>query len=357
MIIEQIKIRNYRQYRKMDLNFSPFQKEKNFVLRDESKALPIVNTVALKSLETGKSTDAKVEIHFTNDAGEKMIVERSLKFIKTNNGYRILKDSQTNSKDGSSLTFMKVIRNDTKPQPNPELLINNKFPQSIEEYFFFDGEKLEQYFKKHRKENIKLAVKKISQINLLEKFIEHIKDVRKKYEKEASKLKPDVINIEDELKTLRGSKKDLESEKTHLESEKIEAEEKIKKYSDLLKGVPEGNIEQLENKRVKLEEAIEKSDNRLDKLNVKKIKFLVNSLPIVYSYQEMNTVLNEINKTEDAGKIPGEYQRAFIERLLRESECICGNDLSKDTKACECLNKILEIDDEMQKTLMMKEKK
>jgi DNA sulfur modification protein DndD len=132
--------------------------------------LPIVNTVVLDKSED-ELLEMKVEIQFMLDDKNKMVVTRTGHFKKGKDG------TAKEIPDPHSLTVMQMQgREWLEPiyGSDAQYAINNRVPPDIEEYFFFDGERMDEYFKESTGKDIRKAVFEISQLELFERLIDHL---------------------------------------------------------------------------------------------------------------------------------------------------------------------------------------
>lgn len=367
MIFEYIELNNYRQYKKARIDFPEIKEGKNFFIikggngtgktnlvnaitwclygkeynvRDKDKALPILNLSTFDEMENGEQKEVSVEIKIKRGKNEKITIRRFLSFKKEKNKYIPMKNFKSSSIDGSTVILFIQKGKDHTPVSNPEYIINSLLPESIEEYFFFDGERLNEYFKRDSKKDIKKAVFRIAQIDLLEKLIDHLDKVKGEYVKEAKSTTPslDIIktNFEDKRKQLEDYKDQLEQYKADKDEIKI----KILEYRDKLRKSPVENVKDLDDKRIKLKEGIDYYNERLKNIQTEKFSLLLDSASALFLVEPINSLLQELNKKFTADKFPPDIKSSFVDSLLEEGECICGTDLNsnKDAK-----NKLISI--------------
>ena len=116
---------------------------------------------------------------------------------------RKLNDVFSNSPDGSTFEIIRQVNNDMEISSNPIFTLNKIIPPSIKEYFFFDGEQLNNYFSEHSGKKINEAVFKISQLILFEDIITHLENRRSHYRKELNKVSPKAGELGQKLEILR----------------------------------------------------------------------------------------------------------------------------------------------------------
>jgi DNA sulfur modification protein DndD len=188
MEIDYLRMKNYRQYCDAKIEFSRSASKKFTVIQGANGAgktnilnaitwclfgeekhvdskyagLPIVNTEILDKSKAGLF-DVTVEIQFIQSNNKKMLVTRSYQYKKGKDG------NVSEVPSPHSLTVMSQAERDWGYPlygSDAQYKIDNLIPPSIEEYFFFDGERMNDYFKENTGKDIKEAVFKISQLEL-----------------------------------------------------------------------------------------------------------------------------------------------------------------------------------------------
>lgn len=369
MKFDYIKLKNYRQYKDAIVDFSSTTEEKNFIIilgttgagktnllnaitwclygieyniRDKYKGLPIINLTTFEKMNEDDTSEVRVEIQIRGDEKERLICERRLLFKKSNGKPIIIPDYNSKAPDKSTFTLIRQIRKDMVPVDSPEFILKRLIPQSIEEYFFFDGERLNEYFIKPSSEAIKNAVFRISQLGLLDNLINHLSTRKDDRLKKIAKFSPRAKEIQESLGVWRRSLERESEELGRFKSDRAKAKRKIKEFSDKLRiSSTLVNVRQLEEERIGLEEDVKRLEGRITELNKSKLRFLIESAPAIFMQTPLNYLHKFITERDKSGKIPPEYEKSFIEKLLRDGECICGTNLKERNDCRQRLEKVL----------------
>jgi len=357
MKIESIKLQNFRQYRNVEIKFS-ISDNKNFNIiqgitgagktnllnaitwclygkekhiNEKSAGYLIVNNLTIKELKENEKCNVGVQIQFRDEEGRKVIIGRGREFKKLDNG-RIMEinDMSGKSSDGSTIMMFVWIEKDFVEVPDPEIQIDRMIPESIEEYFFFDGERLNDYFLENSGKKILEAVFKVSQIGLISNALKHLENKRRELLKEEKYLSPNIRNIRDKLNQEYIKKDENESTLKNYKEQKGKAEDKIKEFSDKLRTVPVSNISQLQKEREKTEKILIKLEEELSDLRKEKLNYLIRIFPSIYAFEAINNTKHTLDDLETAGEIPPDIKKQFLLKLLETGNCICGTDISKD---------------------------
>jgi len=361
MWIDYVKLKNFRQYKDEKITFAPPEKDKNFTvlqgangsgktnlvnaitwclygeeLRSDKKyeGLPIYNTAAFEELELGEKCGVEVEIQMIEASGHKMLLTRSQEFRKL--------EQLSASSDKSTFTMMRLLGREWTNVIDPSYVLSRLIPKSIERYFFFDGERLDDYFKKATGEDIKKAVFDVSQLNLLEKMIEHLTKMKSKYFSECKGLSPLAEELRQKLQTCQRSLKEGMEQLGTLKKERDEAEEKEEEYSSKLKAASISDIRKLEEDRSQLEKDMRTLEDQIESYESEKLDLLVAFHPLVVLHEPLFSIKELISKRTEAGDIPPDYKRNFLEKLLEKRRCICGTDLSKEDGHRKQIRKAME---------------
>ena len=362
MILNRVKIRNFRQLANVDIDFAK-EDGKNFTIiqgrngsgkttflnalswclygvesysLDNSKGkkgISICNEKTMNLATIGDEIEVRVEIEFLDDDDQPLIFDRVQKFIKDSRGLRSsTRNFDLKTKEGNDIKFHK----------NPNYTIEKKIPKEIKNYFFFKGEDLNRYFDEQDDKDIKKAVYEISQLTLLEKVQKNLPNVKQKYIRALNEISPqlgEATKMIDEL-TLRinESEEKLREVEKNVEdaNNEIEAifEELIEKNST--------DVKKDARRHRELERKIDSHNKKIASLEVKIRKYVLTNYPYVLSYEYFNKFKELGEKSIERGEIPPQIKRSFIEELLEKGECICGTNLNEDEAHRKALEELLE---------------
>jgi len=348
MEIDFVRMKNFRQYIDQKISFAHPRGDKNFTIilgangagktnllnaitwclygeelhmGKKYRGLPIVNTTTFKELKPGKSCEVEVQMQFKEKRGRKILITRTLGILKTN------RDNL--QKTGSTLVMMRQIGRDWIDVTEPQYIVNKLIPKNLEEYFFFDGERLDRYFREETGETIRKAVFRISQLGLLERALVHLRTRRDDFLKSSKGLTSKAKDIRELLEIQKRSLEVDIEELNRLRVDKAEAEKREAEFSSKLRKISAERISALENQRIELDRDIERLDSEIASLESEKFDFLLSFSPIIHLYGPLRRTNEIISSREEAGEIPPDYKKIFIEKLLKKGQCICGADITE----------------------------
>ena len=362
MDLKRISIKNYRQYRDVEIKFEP-NPDKNFTIiqgnngtgkttflnalswclygeeihdyRDDS-SMDICNNKSLKLADNHSNIDVVVEMEFLDDDKKRLIFRRSKTFHKTND------DLIAGSVFGDEFV---VIQPDSKdPEPNPNIahyMVENKIPKEIEDYFFFDGARLAEYFQATSNQNIKDAILELSQLNLVTSLNSNLGKVKDKYIDQQKKLSPQIGEANEKIEQITNKIDNYEISYKNSEDTIAADEERIKEIERELIDSNATEVKMKVERDKTLKTEIANDSKKLETAQEKRRKLVLKNYPYILSYQYFNNFLEYGEFSREKGYIPSKFKRKFLEDLLHDNKCICGADLTKDTAHRKAIEKLL----------------
>ena len=342
MRIEEIQFRNFRKYVNTGVKFSDNDNDLHVVvaengagkttflnamtwclyneepkIRDEDDALPTLNTQVSNNSENDEER-ASVAITVSGD-GLKLIFKRSDIFkihsihsdYYKNNGKReewIDQEFTVTEIQGSS-------QNVCRERDECELLVSSFIPEAIKEFFFFDGEQLDNYFL--MSSAIKEQVFTLSHIYLLDEMERRIKSKKKELENSGS---PDS-SAESKLQEYNAKNKLLNEEKgRYKRSEKvyISKKDRLKELMKILGTAP--SLKDLEERRnLKIRQKNDLNDN----LTVKRQSLndlIIKESPKILANNAFVKSLELIEKNQDDSKMYP-IDVSVLEDSIKDGSC------------------------------------
>ncbi len=351
MLIKQIKLCNFRQYReKQTVKFS-CDKEKNVtvILGDNTsgkttliqafnwclygetsfKTKELINSEVLQQMGTMSSKDVFVEVELIHE--DKLYVIRRTQTV-TKNSY----DRAPNCARPVVKLEYKEANGEMQEVPTAECqnTINKILPEALSGYFFFDGEHISDI---NNKGNVVKAVRGLMGLETINEAVDHFKpasstSVISKLQKELDvgqdtkhiKLKSDLAVAKDSLAKAEVRLKEVQGEIEYFEDRKKDfaaqilanADTKIRQEDRVR---TERDISYLEKSQSAYEQDIVHDFTR------NAFKFF--ALPL---YKKVYSVIAEAK--QDGEGIPKMHSDS-IEFILKRGKCICGADLTMNQGA------------------------
>ncbi len=284
----------------------------------------LVNKRAIAEAKLGKPVPCSVEIVFEHDS-KRYQVRRSCRAYKTEN---------TIDHSKSEL-FMQVAKDDGRwmpPPQHPDDIIGRILPESLHQYFFFDGERIEQIVRHDKKAEIAEATKELLGVEVLNRSIRHLGDAKKSLETDLRMIGGS------EIKKLLKDKKKNQEDVEQFSQKQVEIEQELTNHSDLKKAV-NGNLLELSGAAdlQKLRDELEKQRDLLRQ----QIVLASDAIKRAISVRGYAVFLSDaaaefeviVGALREKGELLSGIQQPFLEELLAQQRCICGAQLVEGSES------------------------
>ncbi|MEG4319265.1 MULTISPECIES: AAA family ATPase [unclassified Microcoleus] len=286
----------------------------------------LVNKRAITEAKPGKPVECSVEIVFEHDS-KRYQVKRICRAYKSEN---------TVEHSESELSML-VVRDDGRcilPPQHPDDIIGRILPASLHQYFFFDGERIEQIVRHEKKAEIAEATKELLGVEVLNRSIKHLKDANKS-------LETDLIMIgSSEIKKKLKEKQKFQKEVEQVSQIQLEIEQELTNQGELKKAVNGDLLErsgaaewqklrdELEKQRSLFKEQIAEASEAMKRA----ISGRGYTIFLSDAAAEFNLIFGNLR---EKGELLSGIGRPFLEELLAQQRCICGAELVEGSEACE----------------------
>jgi DNA sulfur modification protein DndD len=284
----------------------------------------LVNKRAIAEAKLKESIDCWVELGFEHH-NRRYQARRLCRAYKTEAGVE----------QSRSELYLQIAGDDGRwllPQQLPDDIIGRILPTSLHQYFFFDGERIEQIVRSDKKSEIAEATKTLLGVEVLNRSVKHLKEARKTLESELA-----VIG-DSETKTLLKEQAKLEQENEHLSKRQVEITKELKHQEELKKTLGNRLLElsgaeelqqlrdELEAREKLLREQLQQAKDALKRaISTRSYTALLSD-----ARAEFRAIVDDLRKR---GELPGGIKRQFVDDLLKKQCCICGAELIEGSHA------------------------
>lgn len=354
MRIESIEIVNFRQYRKEKFEFPKLKGKKDIHiiigengegktnilnaltwclygeelhLGDKNTAINKINSQYVQELRnhSQKNGETKVTVVMSIEDGGKITFMRTAIYSITQSN--VIETKQDVIAIANANGGNKII----EKKDDYDMYVSRYVPKEINEYIFFDGELMDQYFKSEKRGNIESGIKDLTKASTIEKT----KNALNSYAKNEiapilrsngdSRVSEAQANLESEQK-----RRDNQQEKVGLILSQIKtAEEEIEKLTEKIQG-----FDTLKEKTDRLEELENESDrlkNSQKKLNETLNEFVRQNYINFALFPALREFRNYIHSQESKGNLPPKIDKRLVQSIIDSKECaICGNHLDTE---------------------------
>ena len=351
MKLEEITLRNFRQYYgEQKIEFATSRERNvtvihgvngagktslflalNWCLYGEgTEGLNLINKRAQAEAADGDYVEMSVEVIFKHQ-GERYIAHREMKVRKEESRWIPYEPVFTLTRirtDGQSRTVN-----------NPINLLNSILPADARTYFFFDGEKIDDFAKPEAAEEVKDAIYNVLKLEVLERAIRHLGHVAGEYRRELNRMSTGNLRrfVEREGE-LRKERDDLVKKKETLREENRHLELQLRDIEARLKDL-EG-AKALQEKRELLEQQLRALEQQYDEGEAK-IKSIVTQGAILLADDILEKAKAVLDEKRERGEVPPGIREQFLEDLLERKRCICGRPVEEGSEAYRNLVQLL----------------
>ena len=284
----------------------------------------LVNQRAITEANLEQAIECWVELQFEHD--------RKLYQIKRKCYANKIKAAQV--KYSATKLFMLVAGDDGRwypPLEAAEDIIERILPASLHQYFFFDGERIDSFFRHNQEHNIAEDTKELLGVKILDRGIEHLKKAKKTLQEElqelgdtqTKKLLGQQIKLEQEAEKLRADFQSNINQVKQLEQQKAYLSHQLLDISGADK------IQKLKTQLVKQKKTLKQ--NLIEhKIQLKKL--LSQSGYTIFLDTLSDRFLSLMQNLRHQGQLSSGLKQEFIQQLLEQQSCICGTALNPETK-------------------------
>lgn len=294
----------------------------------------IVNKDALKNDEKQMSVRLKFHVLGDYDNRTDYDVTRLLKF-----------DVDSTEEGGVIPTIIqrdfhanKYIQSSPRPQLISQKdfgsLIDNLIPPGPRQFFFLDGEKLAELFKREHFQLIESYANAISDMHLIDTVINNLDETYSTLNDKHAKSSRAGKEIENEQNKLYK----IEERKNGSEKWEKEIVERLKQHSSLEDTLKKecGNYKELKPRLDKINELEMQKDGmvvRYDEKFGELKKFLDNNIYLLYFEKQLEWCNNKLTRLESEEKIPPKIPSDIIDDTLSTSMCVvCKREITEEIK-------------------------
>jgi DNA sulfur modification protein DndD len=284
----------------------------------------LVNKRAIAEAGLNEAVDCWVELGFEHH-NKRYLAKRLCRAYKT----------ETGIEQGKSDLYLQIAGDDGRwllPQQHPEDIIGRILPATLHQYFFFDGERIEQIVRSDKKAEIAEATKTLLGVEVLNRSIKHLKEAKKTLEAEL------VLIGDSETKKLLKEQGKLEQESLLLSNRQQEIDRELEHQDELKRTVGNrllelGGAQELQRLRDELEakeKLIREQLKQAQDASKRAISTRGYTVLLAEATAEFRAIVDDLRQR---GELPVGIKRQFVGDLLNKKVCICGAELIEGTHA------------------------
>lgn len=348
MKLHYLRLENFRQYRGEQELFFATDKSQNITLiwgangsgkttilnaftwalygsftEDFENQQTLYNRDAWNKLGPGERLSVVVEVEFEN-AGQVFTVRRQSRYLKSSSG------APECEQDGEVALNFRDETGRSQKSGNPSDHIRQILPERLHNFFFFNGERIENLVKANAYEEIEDAIKTILGLAVVERAIKHLPTTVRKFEDELRRHGTDeqreaateLNDLDTRIEQIQQELADSRRAETQWQDELAELDKKLR-GSEQSREL-QRRRDELAAAEIKRESEIEQLGKRIDRL-IRESGFLAAGASLFASIRDLF-----VDKRERK-ELPAPVKIDFINDLLDDGTCICGASLAEGT--------------------------
>ena len=283
----------------------------------------LVNKRAIAESEPGQPVECWVEVGWEHEGNR----------YRATRGCLVYKNESDVIEAGKTQLKIQVAGDDGKwyfPIQQAEEIITQILPLSLHQYFFFDGERIEEIVRSNNKAEISEAIRTFLGVEVIELSIKHLKDAKKS-------LETDLKHIGDpETKQLLNKQEKQELEIENINKRQTEINQELEYQQTFKKEISNklrelSAVKELQERKQSLES---QKNSLLQELKKTKenLKKVISARGYTVLLSETTAKFREIfTDLKQRGELTAGISQEFVNDLLTSGRCICGADLREGT--------------------------
>lgn len=276
-----------------------------------------------------------VEVEFEHD--EKSYVASRVRFFKAgqkgytaqaigNGQFKISSKSENGilREEGAPVSFMSQV-----------------LPESMHQYFFFNGERIDKLAKSSGSE-IQEAIKNLMGVTVVERAQQHLaknvsriisKEINKGVDNETlDKLETEIEELEEKIQSFQSNLDNSRLDKNTFQNTLTDVQSKLKTIGESRIYVDE---------KEEIVEIIDLLEEKVKENQFSKNELISSDGYLVFGKDIFDKAYASLEANRQKGMLPFKYRKQFIEDLLNSSECICCQPLLEGSVERENVAKLL----------------
>lgn len=336
--ISNVSIKNFRTYRDAEVDFdestgvyllsgdngagkSTFLNAINWCLYGDTPFFSIVRQNTIVSDGAADDEEASVQLFITINDSEYSFRRTARKNGPTQGNLVVQVEN-----DGNWTKLNSVEAEDA---------VRRVLPREIRHLFFFNGEQLRDIYTNDGKEhNLKDNVYKVSEIDVLDNAISHLKLLEDKYLRRINRTNKNADQIARIQQNINSSSAVLQSYTESIQHYREKLSEYTQKINDLdalLRDTKDARL--LIEKRDNALKQIESLDEQIQKETENNRELIREYLPAALLHDKFREYYEALQDAKDNFRIPPPIDPVITQQILVTGRCICGVELSAESRA------------------------
>lgn len=208
-----------------------------------------------------------------------------------------------------------------KSDQDADIVVKQYFDEAIFNFYFFDGEKLKEFFADERSQVVRNSVFNISQVTLLENAVNHLSTMKYAHSRKLGKNAPDIQKLYDEQEEERKSLKQARQSLSDAKIAQKRAEDELSVVDKALSGYEP--IKHYQDERTELEATVKTLKEELAQFRSDRADFIRRYTVLLNLYPRLKKTLSLIEQKETSGELPPAIDKDQVKKLITNHAKTC----------------------------------
>jgi DNA sulfur modification protein DndD len=306
----------------------------------EHRGRNILDYVNESALSEAKSQNGTVEMACTlyfEHKGIHYYISRALVAEPMKTDSKQIKCRET---DRTTALYQILSSGNHKRMEYDSIFLDEILPSNVRDYFLFDGDRIYKLSNPGSSKDVRDAIYRVVDLELIENARNHLTDVAKEYRREAkAKSTGELANVEEQYSQAREKLQKFKKEEDDHKREEQAIREQIDTLEAKLRNLPDTS--QLQARRSEKADQLNRTENQID-VNLGEMRgYAAKAIPITISDLLLN-LMNDLDAKRQRGQIPKKVSQTLLEDLLALKRCLCGTEFQEGDKIQHALKERLE---------------
>ena len=328
--INRILIKNFRQYRNVELSFEDEKGIILFIGRTGSGKSNLLNAICwcLYAKEPFHTSDERTIILNEGVEKESKLEEYSVNLEVQIDDIKYQFNRKGNVNGQSLLNVYEKDGQNWKHNADSNAMVEMFLPEALMRFFMFDGESVQNLFKGDYSEKLRESVWKVSNIELLSNAYKHLKVLKTDINKRIGTTNIEVNVVQEEFERTENNIESKNQELIKMRGQKetalINKEKLIQKSREIEK------YQEQTSKRASYQERLSILLENFEKIQASIDDVLVREGIFGFLYKSLGESISAIEEIRNRGELPPRIRNVFISDLIdAKSLCICGRSIGE----------------------------
>jgi len=293
----------------------------------------IISKEAVSRAQIGEIVETKVDVTF-HHGNKRYTASRKLVGQRQPSG-KILEAKTT-----AEFVLMRVPPSGIMERvDNPIGTMNTILPANVRTYFFFDGEKIDNFARPEQATEVQKAIYQVLDLETLTRAMRHLQKAAQDLRGQLKQISTgELKKLVEEDEQARAKETEMHSRREGLKREHIEIQRHLDEVNKWLRDFE--SVQELQRLYDQYTRDIEFAQQGLEKA-VRAIRDGVSGSYVRFSSPSIDAALAILEEKRQRGEIPSNIREQFIQDLLARQICICGRPFAEHEDAFAHLTQLL----------------